>query len=190
MALPLELPVLIVPGYGDSEPGHWQSLWENRWPGSQRVRQRDWDHPERSEWVDTLEAAVHSMAMPPLLIGHSLGCTTIAEWSAQSQRPVLGAFLVAPPDPRAPGFPRDIQGYGRPYEGPLRFPTLLAASTDDPYATWARCIEMAVNWGAELVNCGPRGHINLESGHGEWPEGEALLITFAGRCSAQANRPK
>jgi predicted alpha/beta hydrolase family esterase len=45
------LPLLILPGIRSSGPEHWQSLWGAKHPQFRRVQQRDWDHPERSEWV-------------------------------------------------------------------------------------------------------------------------------------------
>jgi predicted alpha/beta hydrolase family esterase len=36
---------------------------------------------------------------------------------------------------------------------------------------------LARDWGATLVDAGPAGHINGESGHGPWPEG---LMRFGG----------
>ncbi|PYM48393.1 MAG: hypothetical protein DME16_11120, partial [Candidatus Rokuibacteriota bacterium] len=38
-------PVLVLPGYGDSGPEHWQSLWEAEDPACRRVVQRDWMLP-------------------------------------------------------------------------------------------------------------------------------------------------
>ena len=46
--------VLVIPGWGDSGPEHWQSLWEKAHPDFQRVVQRDWLYPIRREWVETL----------------------------------------------------------------------------------------------------------------------------------------
>jgi predicted alpha/beta hydrolase family esterase len=37
---------------------------------------------------------------------------------------------------------------------------------------------MAQDWGARWVNLGACGHINAQSGLGDWPEGLALLQTF------------
>lgn len=46
--------VVIVPGWRDSGPGHWQSLWAERVPGARRVLQADWFSPEREAWVGAL----------------------------------------------------------------------------------------------------------------------------------------
>jgi predicted alpha/beta hydrolase family esterase len=58
----------------------------------------------------------------------------------------------------------------------LPFPTIVAASRDDPYVAFRRALEMAKAWGAELVDIGDAGHINTSAGYGEWPEGEQLLL--------------
>jgi predicted alpha/beta hydrolase family esterase len=34
---------------------------------------------------------------------------------------------------------------------------------------------MARDWGARFVDAGARGHLNGESGLGDWPEGRELL---------------
>ena len=39
-----------------------------------------------------------------------------------------------------------------------------------------RAARLATHWGATLYNIGPHGHINAESGLGDWPQGRALLL--------------
>ena len=53
----------------------------------------------------------------------------------------------------------------------LPFPSMLLASADDPYCRPERARHFAAAWGSELVEVGPAGHINAESGHGPWPDG-------------------
>jgi hypothetical protein len=65
----------------------------------------------------------------------------------------------------------------------LCFPSLVIASTDDPFGSIAYARRCAASWGSEFVEIGAAGHINVESGHGNWPEGfERLtrLIRTAG----------
>ena len=50
--------LVIVPGWRDSGPGHWQSLWAERMPGARRVMQDDWVTPTRAAWVASLEQCV------------------------------------------------------------------------------------------------------------------------------------
>ena len=49
--------VLIVPGWYNSGPDHWQSLWQAE-SGYTRVEQHDWERPLRGDWMSQLEEAV------------------------------------------------------------------------------------------------------------------------------------
>jgi len=57
----------------------------------------------------------------------------------------------------------------------LPFPSLVVASSEDPYIALERAEYFARCWGSELVNIGPAGHINAASGYGKWAEGVELL---------------
>ncbi len=46
--------VLLLPGWQDSGPRHWQTLWGQR-HGYRRVEQHDWERPLRGDWVTRLE---------------------------------------------------------------------------------------------------------------------------------------
>lgn len=58
---------------------------------------------------------------------------------------------------------------------PLPFPSLLVASEDDPYASVAFTRALAESWGSRWQSIGAAGHINGDSGLGEWYEGQGLL---------------
>jgi predicted alpha/beta hydrolase family esterase len=58
---------------------------------------------------------------------------------------------------------------------PLPFPSILVASRSDLWACFARSAEIARRWGSHLVDAGEAGHLNAESGHGDWPLGLSLL---------------
>lgn len=51
---------------------------------------------------------------------------------------------------------------------------------DEWAAVLDRLEDLAANWGSELVNIGPAGHINAEAGFGPWPQGERLLARLLG----------
>ena len=55
------------------------------------------------------------------------------------------------------------------------FPSVVEASTDDPYSTMDRAGLFARAWGSRLVTLSRAGHINADAGFGYWPEGRALL---------------
>ncbi len=167
--------VLILPGIQGSGPGHWQSLWERQDPRVRRVQQRDWNAPRLEDWLQALEAAAADAGGPVVLAAHSLGCLLGAHWAARTWRTVRGALLVAPPDPDGPAFPAAAASFVPVPERPLPFPSVVVASRDDPYGSMDYARRQAAVWGGELVDLGERGHINAESGLGDWPEGRALL---------------
>ncbi|WP_443192455.1 RBBP9/YdeN family alpha/beta hydrolase [Pseudomonas indica] len=167
--------VLILPGYGNSGPGHWQSLWQAAGPAFQRVEQRDWEHPVCAEWVAALEKAVAEAGDDCVLVAHSLACLLVAHWAAQTRQSVRAALLVALPDPSGPAFPSDASGFAPVPLMPLPFPSLVVASRDDPYGSLDFSRSCAGAWGSRWVDIGPAGHINGDSGLGDWPEGKRLL---------------
>jgi len=169
--------VLVLPGWQDSGPDHWQSRWE-RAHGFVRVQQADWMTPRRGDWLARLDEALLAEASPVRLAAHSLGCQLVAAWAAHSRHAarVAGALLVAPPDTEREDTPGAIAGAWRRIErGRLPFAATVVASSDDPYCAIERAREMAGQWGARFVDIGARGHVNADSGLGDWPEGLALL---------------
>lgn len=167
-------PILILPGINDSGPTHWQTRWEQRLPQARRVVERDWDRPDRAEWVAALERAVGE-APGAILVAHSLGCLQVAHWAAAGGGGVRAALLVAPPDPDAPGFPGEVTGFSPLPMSPLPFPSVLVASTNDPYGTFSFAANCARAWRCRLIDAGALGHINAQSGLGDWPEGLRVL---------------
>lgn len=173
--------VLTIPGLWNSGPQHWQTHWEPK-HGFTRVVQRDFDRPSRAEWVQTLDDAIRAQDEPPVLAAHSLGCTLVAQWVAdRGGAGVAGAFLVAPSDVEAPGYPEEGRDFASMPLVRLPFPAIVVASTNDEYVSVARAQQFAAAWGAKLVLIGDAGHINGASGHGPWPEGEAMLMELAAR---------
>src|SRR5690349_11965906 len=107
-----DLQVLILPGWQDSGPDHWQSRWERLY-GFARVQQDDWMWPRRGDWMARLEDMVLSRRGPLLLAAHSLGCQLVAAWAAHSQHAqrVAGALLVAPPDVEREDMPPNLYSW-------------------------------------------------------------------------------
>lgn len=181
--MPAEPPrVLLVPGWENSGPQHWQSLWERADPHRfQRVQQRDWNTPDPDEWVRALDDAIAAEPAPVVLVAHSLGCIAVARWAARFTRPVAGALLVAPADVERADTPEPIRCFAPVPLQPLPFRSILVASSNDEYLSMDRAEHFARCWGSELVPLGVAGHINTASGFGPWPEGERLLETLAKR---------
>jgi predicted alpha/beta hydrolase family esterase len=170
--------VLILPGLGNSGPGHWQSLWELDDPSCRRVLQDDWDAPDCAAWVARLAEALESVAGPVVLAAHSAACAMVAHWAVDAGAglvKVRGALLVAPSDPAGPNYPAGPAGFAPVPQVPLPFASITVASDNDPYVTLERARQYAAAWGSELVVLPGAGHINVASGHGAWPEGRKLL---------------
>lgn len=183
--------VLVLPGWQDSGPGHWQSRWEAQ-HGFERVQQADWMTPRRGDWLARLDEVLQAREAPALLVAHSLGCQLVAAWAAHSRHTarVAGALLVAPPDTERDDTPGAIAGAWRRIErGRLPFPTTVVASRDDPFCSLERARGMAQDWGAGFVDIGERGHVNADSALGDWPEGLALLHALGRRGSAATAPP-
>jgi predicted alpha/beta hydrolase family esterase len=175
-------PVLILPGLFNSGPDHWQSIWESQHPDYKRVLQKDWTTPRCADWMATLDAALSIAGGPFVLAAHSLACVTVARWAKNypSNGRVHAAFLVAPTDVEAPTFPSGSEGFQPMPLGRLPFPSVVVSSEDDPYVTLHRAETFAAGWGSQFINLGRGGHINADSGHGPWPQGEQWLETLRG----------
>lgn len=170
--------VLIIPGIGNSSPTHWQSLWEAGEPhdfSRISLSEQDWERPLLDSWIMAIERAMTVIGADTVLAAHSLGCLAVAHWAAFSSLKPLGALLVSPPDPKAPAFPKEAQGFSPIPQHPLGFETIVVASSNDSYVTLehARCCARA--WGSRLLEVGPAGHLGDSDGLGAWPAGRALL---------------
>jgi predicted alpha/beta hydrolase family esterase len=162
-------------------------------PGAFRVVQNDWSLCDAASWDARLEEVVSSLAQPAVLIAHSAGAVTVARWASRpgaSVQRVAGAFLVAPPDfdARLPeGFPDPVgvQALGwSPMPGSaLPFPAQVVASRTDPFDRLLRTKMHAETWGAEYLDAGELGHINLASGQGHWDQGWGWFEEFLGRIT-------
>ena len=173
--------MIVLPGIGGSGDAHWQTIWQREEAGWLRFQPTSWDHPDLSDWIRALDHALSQAGEPATLVAHSLACLLVAHWAARSARTrqVAGAFLVAVPDPDGPAFPRaDASTFFNVPEAPLPFPTLILASSNDPYASLDYAERRALEWKAGLVEMGALGHINGASGLGSWPEGRRLLTAF------------
>ena len=175
------LHVLVLPGWQNSGPAHWQSRWEALY-GDRRVEQSDWMHPLRGDWMMRLEETIADLeqrepAPQVALVAHSLGCQLVAAWAAHSRRTnrVRAALLVAPPDVERDEFRAPLHSFSPIVRHRMPFPALAVISPDDPFCDPARAHAMAADWGARTLDTAPLGHLNSDSGLGDWAEGRQLL---------------
>jgi prephenate dehydrogenase len=170
--------VLVLPGWQNSGPRHWQTLWEQQSPIFLRVQQRDWDFPHREWWLERITAEVKQSPAPIVFAAHSLGCIALAHWCKATPGEVSkikGALLVAPADVDSKDSPKQMKDFCPIPHELLPFPSILVASNNDPYLKLDRGREFARAWGSRFVDIGAAGHVNGESGLGDWPEGKRLL---------------
>ena len=170
--------VLLLPGWQNSGPDHWQSHSE-RLHDYTRVPQHDWDTPLRGDWMAQLDSTVQQHPRV-VLVAHSLACVLVAAWAAHSRHTarVQAALLVAPGDVERAELLHTLHGWRPIVRQPLPFPTTLIASRDDPHCRFERASGFARDWGAQLIDAGALGHINADSRLGDWPQGHAWLQTL------------
>ncbi|WFU49477.1 RBBP9/YdeN family alpha/beta hydrolase [Sinorhizobium terangae] len=178
--------IIILPGIGGSGEAHWQTLWEKEDPRMERFQPTNWEKPDLTDWISALERSVAAAPKPPILVAHSLACLLVAHWQQVSALPVTGAFLVAVPDPQGAAFPNEAKSFANPPTEALRFPSLIVASADDPYGSLDYARLRARQWQSRLAEIGACGHINGESGLGNWTEGFGLLTSFATESAKMA----
>ena len=182
--------ILIVPGLRDHVAEHWQTLLEAHLRAAGRpvaavppMGRVDLSCAAR---VVAIERAARAVAGPLLNVAHSGGAIMVAHWAWQTRRPVLGALLATPPDfdhAMPPGYPTLAElranGWLPVPRQPLPFPSIVAASRNDPLAGFERVAELAEGWGSRVVDLGEVGHLNPASGYGEWPRAEGLIEVLA-----------
>jgi len=181
-----EADILMVPGWGNSGPGHWQHRWHDKINNAQWVVQENWELPTLEPWVSNIEHAVAMATRPVVLVGHSLGVLAIVHAAQRfKDTKVRGALLVCPPDMDDANnkSPETLQ-FANPPRDPLPFPSLLVASSNDPFCAIERAADMAMAWGSEFHNAGDAGHIDNDSGHGPWPEGLMMFTRLMQRIKA------
>jgi predicted alpha/beta hydrolase family esterase len=174
--------ILIVPGYTNSGPDHWQSRWEAKLSTARRVEQAEWSKPVREDWTATVAKAVNDAEKPVVIVAHSLGVPSVVQALPHFRNKIAGAFFVAPPDVANPEIrPRHLMTFGPYPRDPLPFPSITIASRNDPYCAFEVAEDIASAWGSLFIDAGEAGHLNSESGHGPWPEGSMTFAQFMSR---------
>jgi predicted alpha/beta hydrolase family esterase len=172
--------VLIAPGLHNSGPDHWQSRWQRLFPAFERVQQDDWEAPDLSRWSARVDQVRRRDNRPTLVVAHSFGSLATVHSLARDPAGIAGVLMVAPADPDkfnvAALLPR--------HELPV--PTIMVGSTNDPWMAAPRAELWARRWRSRFINGGPLGHINAESGLGDWPEGLETLYFLAEKAHNDA----
>ena len=174
--------VLIVPGLRDHVPEHWQTLLEQQLPKSASVPRMENDKLSCAAWVKMLDMSLAQIEGPVVLVAHSAGCMIVVHWAQRHARAIHGALLAAPPDFESPlpeGYPtQEVLQHNGWLPTPRRrlpFPSIVAASTNDPLGRLDRVEALAQAWGSRVVNLGNVGHLNPAAGYGPWPQAENFI---------------
>ena len=177
---------LIVPGYKGSGETHWQTWIENHIAGAQRINQ-NWDEPILARWADNIRLAIDHCPQSVWLVAHSFGCLASVAAAVDRADKISGLMLVAPADPErfTPSGVRPIDDRnstesirGLLPTKRLKFPSIIIASTNDPWMQLAKAKLWGECWGSKVLALDSVGHINTASGFGPWPLGLKLLREF------------
>jgi predicted alpha/beta hydrolase family esterase len=175
------VPVVLIPGWNGSGPGHWQHwLAEQLTAAGRDVRWppfADVDHPSLAEWLTDLRAALGGLpAQGYDVVAHSLGAVLwlqhVASPAALDCPPAARVALVSPPSPTT-AFPEIAEFFPPPVDvDTVRRAaggTVLVAGTDDPYLPEgvAAAYGVPLKMAATVIDGGK--HLNTDSGYGEWP---------------------
>ncbi|MET0321221.1 MAG: alpha/beta hydrolase [Duganella sp.] len=177
-----EFRVLIAPGLHNSGPDHWQSRWQRLFPDFERVEQDDWDVPDLARWSARVDELRGKDQRPTLIVAHSFGSLATVHSVARDPAHVAGVLLVAPADPEKFDVAAQLP------QQALARPSVMVGSTNDPWMAAPRAACWAQRWQSRFVNGGPLGHINAESGLGDWPEGLEMLYFLAEQAHNAGSR--
>ena len=178
--------ILIVPGLRDHVAEHWQTLLAEKLSHVRTVPPLHQHKLNCAARVAAIERELDLIDGPVVIVAHSAGAIMTVHWATQGTRPIRGALLATPADLETPlpaGYPtldalRDNGWLPMPRRL-LPFPSIVAASLDDPLARFERTSELAHAWGSQLVNLGSVGHLNPASGFGEWSLATGLIERLA-----------
>jgi predicted alpha/beta hydrolase family esterase len=172
--------VLLAPGLHDSGPEHWQSRWQRLFPAFERIEQDDWEAPDLARWSARVDEVRQRDRRPTLIVAHSFGGLATVHSLARDAAGTAGVLLVAPADPDKFGVAELLP------QQTLPVPSIMVGSTDDPWMAAPRAELWAQRWGSRFINGGALGHINAESGLGDWPEGLETLYFLAEKVQNSA----
>jgi predicted alpha/beta hydrolase family esterase len=178
--------VLIVPGLRGALAQHWQTLLAARLPHVRSVAPIGRENLDCASRVAAVEREAQAIEGPLVIVAHSAGCIIVAHWALQTKRAVRGALLATPPDFQSP-IPESYTtikalrdaGWLPVPRSRLPFRSIVAASRNDPLGRFNRVATLAIDWGANLVDVGKVGHLNLASGYGDWPQAEDFIAQLS-----------
>ena len=168
----MEKRVLVLHGLGGSDFPHWQS-----WLASELskeygcvsfLRLSDFDFPKKDVWKEEVIKELQEFK-PTIVICHSLANLL---WfhlcNEENITDVEKLFLVAPPSLK--NEIEEVKSFF-PVDAPKNLhakEALLVCSTDDPYMSLDEAKSLQKELNIEMKTLQDAGHINADSGFGEW----------------------
>ena len=165
--------VLLLHGWGGSDYPHWQSwiageIAKNY--GQVAFPLLDQPHfPTKNRWMKQVKALLKAF-QPDVVICHSLANSLWFHLCNEGEiEQVKRLLLVA-----APRMDLDIDIIKTffPVEVPSKLyadEVLMVSSDNDPYMSSDEAMALSARLGVEMKVLKNAGHINAESGYGEWP---------------------
>nr|WP_279343610.1 alpha/beta fold hydrolase [Variovorax terrae] len=173
---------MVIPGLRDETPGHWQAILAGELPNAVSLPALGRTNIDLTARMAQIEAAVRAITGPAILVAHSGGAIAAAHWAQRTRSTIHGALLATPPlfaGPLGSEFPAlaefEREGWAPVPRSRLPFRTIVAASRNDPLGAYEDVCELALAWGARLVDLGASGHLNPASGFGPWPMAAQLI---------------
>jgi predicted alpha/beta hydrolase family esterase len=120
-------------------------------PQARRVDGIDWERPVLADWAAAVGHSIDTAPGPVLVVAHSFGCLASVCAAARRAQRVAGLMLVAPADPErfAPAGLREEEQDSISHAIPTApgHPSLVVASTNDPWVRLSSAAYWADNWG-------------------------------------------
>ena len=174
-----EADILMIPGPGNGDPGHWLARWQARLSTAKLVTDSGWDRQGPEDPTGAVLAGIEAARRPVVLVAHSTGVISAILAAPLAGGKVAGAFLVSPPELEGNSpLARKMRRLGAYPRDPLPFPSIVVASRNDPHGSADNAGDLANAWGSLFIDAGESGHIDMRSGHGPWPEGSMVFARF------------
>lgn len=164
---------LILHGWGGSDSPHWQAWLAGEIAkdyGTVSFPLLDNAHfPSKNRWMKQVKSLL-AQFKPDVVVCHSLGCTLWFHLCHEGEiSPVEKLLLVAPP--RLTCELETLKSFF-PLEAPVSLfanEVMLVTSDNDPYMSRDEALKLQNSTGVEMKVLTNAGHINADSGYGEWP---------------------
>ena len=146
-----------MPGLRGHVEDHWQTRLAAKLPHAVVVPSFGRAKRDLAGRVADLHHVIQQAGAPVTIVAHSAGVLTTLHWARQHDLPVRGALLATPPDlarPLGPEYPTleqlEESGWLPIPLAPLNFPSIVAASTNDPLSDFENVRTLAEAWGSQL----------------------------------------